>query len=382
MQRRAKVISASALAAVAIAGITVGRDYARGASLVIQAAGIQGWPNRIASWQADAVVSAPAQIPSRHGTLAARIYRPAAIRRAVLMVPGVHAGGINEPRLVGFVTHLAARGFAVVTAELPDLKRYEITARTTDMIEDAARWLSERRDLAEDGRVGLVGVSFAGGLTIAAAGRPSIRDHVAFAVSFGGHGDLPRTLKYLCTGELPDGRHHPPHDYGVVIILLGVADRLVPPDQVEPLRRGIRTFLEASHVAMIDKPRAQTIFDRAIAMEPTLPEPARSRLHEVNTRDVAALGPRLLPYVSELGDDPALSPVRAPPPAAPVFLLHGADDNVIPAMESTLLGDYLRPHTEVHVLLTPLITHAEVDRRSDIGDIWRLIAFWTAVLDE
>ena len=52
--------------------------------------------------------------------------------------------------------------------------------------------MAAQPDLAPDGRVGIVGISFAGGLSIVAAGRPSIRDKVAFVVSFGGHGDLPR----------------------------------------------------------------------------------------------------------------------------------------------------------------------------------------------
>ena len=60
-----------------------------------------------------------------------------------------------------------------------------------------------------DGRVGMMGISFAGGLSIVAASRPSLRDRVAFVLSFGGHGDLPRTLRYLCTG-MPGGRHAPP----------------------------------------------------------------------------------------------------------------------------------------------------------------------------
>ena len=58
------------------------------------------------------------------------------------------------------------------------------------------------------------------------------------------------------------------------------------------------------------------------------------------------------------------------------------DDNVIPALESTLLADHLRPHTAVRVLLTPLITHAEVNRPADWGEIWKLVSFWTDVLDE
>src|SRR6185295_10725251 len=103
------------------------------------------------------------------------------------------------------------------------------------------------------------------------AARPSLDGRVAFVMSFGGHGDLPRTLRYLCTGILPDGSRLAPHDYGVVIILLGVADRLVPAEQVEPLRDGILTFLEASRLDLVDKARSLETFQRARDLERALP---------------------------------------------------------------------------------------------------------------
>jgi acetyl esterase/lipase len=229
-----------------------------------------------------------------------------------------------------------------------------------------------------------MGISFAGGLSIVAAGRPSIRNQVAAVVSLGGHGDLPRTLRYLCTGMQADGSSRPPHDYGVVIILLSVAERVVPAAQVETLRQSVLTFLEASRLDLVDKELSAATFKKAIALEPTLPEPARTLMSAVNRRDVAALGAVLLPHVSSLGglgEDATLSPEHAPPPAAPVFLLHGADDNVIPAVESRLLAGALdRRGVPVHLLATPLITHAEVDPASSVGDIWNLIAFWKAAL--
>src|SRR5207244_7809860 len=104
--------------------------------------------------------------------------------------------------------------------ELPDLSRYQITTRTTDMIEDAAGWAAARPEYrGRDGRIGLLGISFGGGLSIVAAARPAIRDHLAFVMAFGGHADLPRTLTYLCTGVQPDGAIRPPHDYGLAIVL-------------------------------------------------------------------------------------------------------------------------------------------------------------------
>ena len=60
--------------------------------------------------------------------------------------------------------------------------------------------------------------------------------------------------------------------------------------------------------------------------------------------------------VSDAREHTSLSPERATPPAAPVFLLHGVEDNVIPSVETVLLTNYLRGKTEVHALLSGLVT--------------------------
>jgi dienelactone hydrolase len=337
---------------------------------------------RLASFGTADVHTEDLDAPTRHGPVRARLYEPAGTStRTIVLTPGVHAEGIDEPRLTRFARDIAAGGFTVLTAELPDLLRYEITLRLPDQIEDLAVWLATRRTLAPDGRVGLVGISFSGGLSLVAAGRSSLAGRVAFVLSFGGHGDLARTMRYLCTGRQADGTSRPPHDYGVVIILLNYAPFIVAAEQVEPLRAGIRTFLEASHVDMVDKTAARVIFDRAIAMEADLPEPARGLLHAVNTRDVARLGPLLERHLEAIPLPDDVSPERAAATRAPVFLLHGADDNVIPAIESALLAARLRREgTPVHLLVTPLVTHAEVDRANTRRHIIDLVRFWMQLL--
>jgi dienelactone hydrolase len=370
--------------AVLIGGYAAFHEYVRAATFVVHAAGMQGVVVSVADLETRPITERDVRIPWRGGELPARWYAVASpARTPILLVPGVHAAGIDEPRLVGVARDLASVGHPVLTTELADLKQYAITPRSTDMIEDAAQWLASQQDLAPDGRVGMIGISFAGGLSIVAAGRPSVRDRVEFVMSFGGHGDLPRTLHYLCTGQQPDGTARPPHDYGVAIILLGVADRVVPSEQVEPLRSAILTFLEASRLDMVDKKRSEAEFARARELAAGLPEPARTLMGYVNDRDVSHLGPVLLPHVTALGGDPALSPSRSTAPSADVYLLHGADDNVIPAVESVLLARELRGRG-VHVehLVTPLITHAEVDRPPTIGEVWTLVRFWGKLLDE
>jgi dienelactone hydrolase len=379
---RRRIVLGTTAIAVLLAGYGAVHDYFEAAAFVVRAAGMKGVARSVAALEAERVTESEITIPWRSGQLRGRRYLPADVSgRPILLVPGVHAAGIAEPRLINFAKEIAATGHPVTTAELPDLAKYQITARTTDMIEDAATWLGEpgQRAPTGDQRPGLMGISFAGGLAVVAASR--MGDRAAWVLSFGGHGDLPRALRYLCTGMLPNGQTRPPHDYGVVIILLGVADKLVPADQVEPLRQGILAFLNASHLDMVDKPRAALEFERARKLSESLPEPARTFMSWVNNRDVAHLGPALLPHVASLGSDPALSAARNPPPSAPVYLLHGADDNVISAVESELLAEDLRARGgHVTQLSTPLITHAEVDHPPAVAEIWRLVRFWAGPL--
>jgi dienelactone hydrolase len=380
------VLTLFVVAVVVAASAYVAAPYVRAASLFVRVGNVGGRLEALADATARTVTVLPRhQVPVRQGEVEAQFYRPeGTVRRSVLLIPGVHSMGIAEPRLTALARDLAGSGITVMTMALPDLIGYQITARSADVIEDAVAWMAAQPQLAPDGRIGIIGISFAGGLSIVAAGRPSIRDKVAYVVSFGGHGDLGRVLHYLATGEAvhaPGVVTIPPHDYGVAVILYAAADRMVPRDQVMPLRAGIGTFLLASQLTLVDMKQANATFAKAREMAKELPEPSATYLKYVNDRNVKALGPLLVPHLG-LQADPAASPERAPSvPSAPVFLLHGDEDTVIPAAESVVLGDYLRSKgVQVRVLLSPIITHAELDRTSAAAESWKIVAFWGDIL--
>jgi dienelactone hydrolase len=400
------LIRLAVIGLLVLASLGFAMPYVDSLAFIARAANMQGAAHTLAGWRAEPFLAdAVRQIPTRHGPVDARLYRSAdgSSRRAVTLVPGVHMDGIREARLVGMAEDLAESGFTVLTVASPDLQRFRITPESTDIIEDAARWLAAGADgtvpVAADGKIGMLGISFSGGLSIVAAGRAALRDKVSYVMSFGGHGDLPRVMRYLCSGNAPampdlgdgasaiQGAEHvsikPPHDYGVAVVLLSVADHVVPPEQVEPLRQGILTFLTASSLDMIDKKRAEVEFARARELEATLPEPSRTLLQHVNNRAVDKLGPVLLPVVESLAqreEHAALSPERATPPSASIYLLHGAEDNVIPSVETVLLANHLRGKTEVHAVLSGLITHAEVDKSAAAIEVWRLVGFWRSLM--
>ena len=383
-------------------GVLVARPFVHGLSFVIRAAEMDGTIRRVADLDASAERERDIAIPTPRGSMRGRVYEPIGTpHRAALLVSGLHPSGIDEPRLMRLARQLAADHLLVVTPDVPELSRFEITPAITDTIERTAGWLASESGLAPDHRVALMGISFSGGLSLVAAGRPSLAKHVAYVLSFGGHDDLPRVLRYLCTGQEPypshqvgirlkpdqtdDGTDHPftraPHDYGVAVILLGVAERLVPARQVEPLRAAIRQYLWASALdGGVDKPRAAAEFDAVRALTNRLPEPSATLLRYVVDRDVIHLGPRLLPYVRFYGSDPLLSVSKAPKTSAPVFLLHGTEDNVIPPIESEYLAEDLRGTAPVRLLLSGLISHAEADRPVHVGDVAALASFWGDLL--
>lgn len=358
-------------------------DLARSAGFVARVAGRDaGALGVLARASAGPFEESELRVPSRHGVVRARLYRPRRpVERTVVLTAGVHALGIDEPRVVALAREVARSGLAVVTPELSDLIKYQITPRLPDVIEDVAIWTSRDRGLAPDGRVALVGVSFSGGLSIIAAGRESLRHRVGFTFSFGGHGDLGRTLRYLCTGAYPGASVPPPHDYGAAIILMNVADEVVPASQADGLRHAVSEFLLAAHYSMFDEAKARAQLDRAAAFAATLPEPSRTIAKYVETRDIGRLGPVLLPAVERFPWSEALSPEHNPPPEGPVYLMHGAGDTVIPTVETDRLTAWLRARgVTVRTLVTTLITHADVDRGADPREALKLAWFWSRML--
>ena len=384
-----------------IVGGFIALPYLDALGFIIRAADIPGTPATLANGRSYNFTREPkTTIPTRSGDIPARLYKPEGrFRRTVLLMPGVHRDGIDESRLVGLAEDLAATGYNVMTVAAPDLQKFKITPEVTDVIEDAIRWTSEQPQFRTDGKIGVLGISFTGGLSIVAAGRESVRDRVAFVMSFGGHGDLSRAMHYLTSGEvLGDleaakrssavlgAEHvgvHPPHDYGLAVVLLNLADRVVPPDQVAALSKGIDGFLLASSLAVTDPPKSVPVFEEMKKYQETLPEPSRTYMQYVNDRAVDKLGPILLPVADALKDHPgmpALSPERATPPSAPIFLLHGVDDSVIPSVETVLLAEHLKGKADVTGLLSGLITHAEVNRTPGAIEVWRLASFWRKIM--
>lgn len=312
-------------------------------------------------------------IAGRAGPIRARLYRSSgtSVAPGLVIAHGVHYLGIDEPRLVPFARELARSGRIVLTPELSDLMDYRITGASVAVIEDAVRWLSERPEVTRR-RVGLLGLSFAGGLSLVVAEDPNAAARLEYVTSVGGHDDLERVLRFLVSDriETPSGvRPMKAHDYGLVVAVYGYLDRFVEAPDHDVLRSSLRAWLHE------DRPTA-----RALAAKCSTAS-CRHVFELVENGSTRELAPELTRILAEhRAELDALSPRgKLARITIPVYLLHGSADNVIPPSETEWAE--LELHDQPHLcLVSPLIQHVEMVSRASLGDEFALVDFVARIL--
>jgi dienelactone hydrolase len=313
-------------------------------------------------------------LPGPDDAIRARLYRKAGAGpgRALVVAHGVHYRGIDERRLVPFARALAAQGLTVLTPELAELADYRISRQGVDVIHAAVRYLVQRPQLSGGERVGLLGFSFAGGLALIAASEPALRGQLAFVTSVGGHHDLGRVLNFLITNEIetPSGTvHEKAHDYGLAVLVYGNLEQFVPAVDLPTMRSAFRAWLQEDS-------------GRARALAAALTRPLSVQLWQLlEARALQALAPDLRILLrSQSAKLAALSPRgRLAAIDAPVYLLHGTHDTVIPKSELSFASLELGPAAH-DALISPLLEHVEVSRTARVRDKLALLAFLSHML--
>ena len=291
--------------------------------------------------------------------LRARLYRPVgrAARGAVLLVPGLHFLGPDDPRLDRFAAILAHAGAWALAPYLPDLLALRLAPSLLSDARLAFEFL-ESMPHRPPGRPGVVSISFGSlpALRLAA----DLPDRVGALLTFGGFADWRATMRFALTGRLPDDPPHRtrPHDpLNRPVVFLELLPWLpgAPPDQA-PLAAAWRRFVEetwgrpemkaperwrpaAAALALTLPPAERLLFLQGCGAEP-------GGLPKVE----AALAAR--PEPAWLDPRPHLSRLRGP-----CYLVHGADDDVIPPTELAALQAAVPARALAGAWLTGLYGH-------------------------
>ncbi len=282
--------------------------------------------------------------------LSARLYRQANTQpaTALVFVPGLTPDGILNPRFVAVARALARSGYLVLTPDIPAFREFRLTGDSVDQISFWYRQL-RRNDEFQASRVGFVGVSVGGTLSLLAVARHPLSRDADFVVCIGGYQDLSRCQSRWFSMAAAQEKHgrYPVQFYGRWIAMLMALDAL--PDPTDRVR--MREILE--HLLVQGKTSTEM---------PSSPEAARWYRYAVldeSDEDVPELvATQLQPNYAALSPEGELAFIECP-----VFLVHGAGDELIPPEETEELRRRLSS-ADIHLLYTPLISHTHplIDR--------------------
>jgi len=305
-----------------------------------------------------------------HGPLRFRLYVPQDAKNAggVVLLHGVHRLGIEDPRLWNLARALAGAGVVVMTPELQDLADYRVTAQTIDVIGDSAVVLSTRMR----GKVGVLGLSFAGGLSLLAASRSEFRDRIGFVVAIGAHDDMGRVARFFAANVIvqPNGTEMPfqSHEYGALVLAYSHLEDFFSRQDVPIAREALRQWLWEQPDAM----KAAAALSPAGQRELDLLLHHREQLRDALLREIT-LHKDEMDAVSPHGHLTQLHTA--------VFLLHGSGDSVIPSSETLWLAKDV-PQTELKTaLVSPALVHVNMGDEVTWQQQWQLVDFMAQVLD-
>jgi len=329
-------------------------------------------PGTLANLIAHPIEEVPTEVPTPSGPIRARLYIPKDRPHApgMVLVHGVHHLGIEEPRLVAFARALSASGIRVLTPELLSLADYQVDRASIDLIGYSARALSA--PLGQ--KVGLLGLSFSGGLSLLAAADPRFAPYLRFVVSVGAHDDLQRVSQFLITNtiERPDGSilHMTAHEYGALVLIYSHVSDFFPPADVPVAHDALRLLLWEKN----DESRK-----RAELLSPA----SRQKMELLYSGHVEALAGEIREaIVRHQGEMAPVSPHgNLGALQVPTLLLHGTGDNVIPSSELLWLQRDVPRAALKSALISPAIGHVELEREPSRADQWRLVHFMAQILE-
>jgi pimeloyl-ACP methyl ester carboxylesterase len=323
-------------------------------------------------WETHPVDVQELTLPLKINEVRARLYTPRGVAHppGMVLVHGMHRLGIDEPRLKTFAHAAAGSGFAVLTPEIAALADYRVDGGSVSTIGESPAWLQQRFGT---GPVTLVGVSFAGGLSLLAACDPRYSSRIRALLLMGAYDDLGRVSRFLATSraETPDGRSepYPAHDYGAAVFVYSHVDQFFAASDVSVAHNALRYWLW-------EQPQ------NALPLLTKLSPEGRATVELLMERRIDRLRPRLLDAIqmdrlqlSALSPQGKLAELRVP-----VYVLHGLTDDIIPSTESLWLEREIpRPYLR-EALITPAFSHVDPEKAASWRDEFRLVGFLADVL--
>jgi pimeloyl-ACP methyl ester carboxylesterase len=266
---------------------------------------------------------------------------------------------------------MASCGLQVLTPELPGIRDYRIDQNSIKVIGESTNWFAQRTRRP----IGVMGLSFSGGLALVAATDPAYHQDFKFLLAVGSQDNMDHVEKFFLTGAetRPDGsiERLRAHEYGVLVLEYQHIEDFVPASDIAVIRPVLQQHLYEDKAAEI------------AATEKLTPQQKAEVLQLFDSNSSITLATLAATQAKHSQEMAILSPHgKLKNLTTPVYLLHGQADNIIPSAESLWIASELSDSTFRAVLLSPVLSHLDLDSaKPSAWDQWQLVHFFALVLN-
>lgn len=290
----------------------------------------------------------------------------------VILFHGASPYGEEHPGMINLALALAKSGIKVYMPRLPKLMNLELTKDTIDLISHFYLFITK----LSNKKIIPAGISFGGGLLIKAMLQDKIKNKQPKSIlTYGTYYSLQTSINFLLTGrikykEIDD--FVKPNDWGLIVLF----HNYLP---------GIDAGFDTTHLQKILELRvANKIIESDLLVE-NLCSKGKKILNDIynsnQTPEIKNLLEKMkLKYKKEML---SISPSEVCDKINfHVFLMHGANDSMVPYTESIKLNNELPQST---IFLSGLYEHSEISGGNSIfsklKEFYKMSSFFTQFMD-
>lgn len=309
-------------------------------------------------------------IQGRNGPLQIRMFTPRDLPHApvVVLVHGFAARGFRDVGMNEFAKGLSRTGLRVVLPNIVSEEKLQVSPTGISDVDDVIRWSA----LESGQKVSVFGISFSGGMVIAAAAQPGYADYVKLVLCVSGYNSIDRLGRFYLHEDVrkPDSSRYTvtPYPTGLASLALQYLDELVPPEDIAPLSNALRE-IAFDHRAIDTLPltkEQRALLEDVIGVKTPEMRQRYDALLERHRAELAAVSP--MGKINQVSGS--------------LYVLHGTMDPAIPAAEAQWTQAEIAHRDRAHVLITAWLHHDYMNGPVSLRDRWRVISFVRRMLDE
>ncbi len=308
-----------------------------------------------------------------------RIHHPPSDEPAptLIIYPGASPAAEEHEAVNILARALASAGIRTFVPRIPSLKEVLVREESVEHMINVYLAVEAREDV-DPARIVGSGVSFGGSLFIKACLDDRLRGKPAAVLSYGSFFDFRQGLNFSITGVCSDGEKEyyiEPHDWGRIAFFHNYLEYLDEPCNPENVRQ-----------YLLDK--VANDGENGDALYESFPEEDRviiNKILEDQSQEAIAMAESVLekiePIVERLSPSNFLYEIDFP-----IYLMHGANDNMIPFTETVQFAKALTESgREVKSFVSYLFSHSEIEGRGHgffglVPELWRIGRFLGLVL--